>query len=178
MADQPGGRERLHAMLQAVDSVSAERLHVNDVRRVIRALEVYRLTGKPFSEQAAPERPGAFRYRVASLDMDRALLYRRIEQRVDQMIAMGLLCEVRALLDSGVPSDAQSMKGLGYKELIPCLRGECTLEEAVYEMKKGTRHYAKRQLTWMRREEDVKWIDPTSPGAYEALEKWFVKGEA
>lgn len=178
IADQPGGRERLHAMLQAVDTVSASRLHVNDVRRVIRALEVYRLTGKPFSGQAAPERPGAFRYRVASLDMDRALLYRRIEQRVDQMIDMGLLREVRALLDSGVPSDAQSMKGLGYKELIPCLRGECTLEEAVYEMKKGTRHYAKRQLTWMRREEDVKWIDPTSPGAYEALEKWFVKGEA
>ncbi len=176
-AAEEGGRERLHAWLMQVDSQTAQRLHPNDVRRVVRALEVYRLTGKPFSQQPAMEQKPSFSYRVAALHMDRETLYGRIEQRVDQMLAQGLVEEVRSLLSSGVPAEAQAMKGLGYKELIPYLRGECTLEEAVYEMKKGTRHYAKRQLTWMRREEDVQWVDSLAPDAYEQLERYFTKGE-
>jgi len=84
---------------------------------------------------------------------------------------------VRNLLESGVPADAQALKGLGYKEFIPYLKGECSLEDAVYELKLGTRHYAKRQLTWMRREEDVLWVDSLQPDAYHKLEEWFTKGE-
>lgn len=176
-ADAPGGKEKLHARLRQVDAVTAERLHVNDVRRVIRALEVFQLTGMPFSQQPSMEQPPAFPYRVASLTMDREKLYQRIEQRVELMIAQGLVDEVRGLLDSGVPADAQAMKGLGYKELVPYLRGEYDLEKAVYEMKLGTRHYAKRQLTWMRREEDVCWVDSLQADAYDRLEAWFTRGE-
>ena len=177
LSEQPGGREKLHAMLAQVDAETAARLPVGDVRRVIRALEVWRLTGIPFSRQPQREQTPAFRYRVASLNMDRAKLYERVERRVDAMLREGLVEEVRGLLDSGVPPEAQAMKGLGYKELVPYLRGECSLEAAVDEMKKGTRHYAKRQLTWMRREEDVRWLDSLSPNAYDELEAYMTKGE-
>ncbi|MGN0779500.1 MAG: tRNA (adenosine(37)-N6)-dimethylallyltransferase MiaA [Aristaeellaceae bacterium] len=177
IADSPDGKQRLHAMLAAVDADTAARLHLNDVRRVIRALEVYRLTGTPFSRQPQSEAEPSFAYRVASLTMERAALYRRIELRVDQMLAMGLVDEVRRLLDSGVPETAQALKGLGYKELIPYLQGACSLEEAVYQLKLGTRHYAKRQLTWMRREEDVLWVDSLAPDAYAQLQAWYTEGE-
>ena len=177
IAEQTDGRYLLHKQLQEIDPETAARLHVNDVRRVVRALEVYRLTGVPFSQQPQVEAEAPFEYRVASLTMDRALLYQRIEKRVDLMLEAGLVDEVRQLLAAGVPADAQALKGLGYKELIPYLSGECTLEEAVYELKLGTRHYAKRQLTWMRREEDVLWVDSLQPDAYEQLEHWFVQGE-
>ena len=93
------------------------------------------------------------------------------------MLDAGLADEVNGLLESGVPADAQALKGIGYKEMIPYLRGECTLDEAVYELKLGTRHYAKRQLTWMRREEDVLWVDSLSDDAYNQLETWFLQGE-
>ncbi len=176
-AEQTDGRFKLHRRLFEVDPDTANRLHVNDVRRVVRALEVYQLTGVPFSKQPQVEAESPYQYRVASLTMDRALLYQRIEKRVDMMLEDGLVDEVRALLEDGVPADAQVLKGLGYKELIPYIRGECTLEEAVYELKLGTRHYAKRQLTWMRREEDVLWVDSLQPDAYQKLEAWFTKGE-
>lgn len=176
-AAQEGGREELHRQLAEVDPTTAERLHVNDVRRVVRALEVWRLTGKPFSQQPSVEGEPPFRYRVATLTMDRALLYQRIEQRVDQMLRDGLVEEIRGLLAAGVSADAQAMKAIGYKEIVPFIRGECTLEEAVYELKKGTRHYAKRQLTWMRREEDVKWVDSLQPSACTELENWYTQGE-
>ena len=172
-ADREGGKARLHEELRRVDPASAARLHENDVRRIIRALEVYRLTGVPFSNQALPEEPPPFDYRVVSLTMDRAALYERINRRVDLMVQSGLIEEVRGLLSRGVPPDAQAMKGLGYKEIIPYLAGECSLEDAVYELKLGTRHYAKRQLTWMRREEDVCWVDSLSPGAQDAIRGWF-----
>ena len=177
IADSEGGKERLHRQLSEIDPETAARLHVNDVRRVIRALEVYRLTGTPFSQQPVMEQSSAFEYRVASLTMDRSLLYQRIEKRVDLMIQDGLVEEVRQLLASGVPENAQAMKGLGYKELIPYLHGEYPLEKAIYEMKLGTRHYAKRQLTWMRREEDVFWVDSLASDAYEQLEGYFMQGE-
>ena len=171
------GRDDLHARLEAVDPLSAQRIHRNNVRRVIRALEVFHLTGTPFSEQPQPEEEVPFLYRVASLTMDRELLYRRIEQRVDQMMADGLVDEVRRLLAQGVPEKAQAMMGLGYKELIPFLHGECTLDLAVAALKQGTRHYAKRQMTWMRREEDVFWVDSLADDAYEQLESWYTRGE-
>ena len=176
-AEQTDGRSTLHARLQEIDPETAARLHVNDVRRVVRALEVYELTGIPFSKQPQVEVEAPFRYRVVSLTMDREKLYQRIEQRVDAMMADGLVDEVRRLLDSGVPADAQAMKAIGYKEIVPYLEGEYSLEKAVYELKLGTRHYAKRQLTWMRREEDVLWVDSLQPDAYQQMETWFLQGE-
>lgn len=177
IAETDGGRERLYAMLLKTDPKSAQSIHMNNVRRVIRALEVHHLTGVPFSEQPQIEAEAPFRYRVVSLTMDRETLYKRIEQRVDMMIRDGLADEVRGLLERGVPATAQAMMGLGYKELIPYIHGECALEEAVGDLKLGTRHYAKRQLTWMRREEDVCWVDGLSRDAYEQLERWFTEGE-
>lgn len=176
-AKETDGRYQLHRRLLEVDPDTANRLHVNDVRRIVRALEVYLLTGVPFSKQPQVETEPPYNYRVATLTMDRSTLYQRIEKRVDMMLDAGLADEVRSLLESGVPADAQALKGIGYKEMIPYLRGECTLDEAVYELKLGTRHYAKRQLTWMRREEDVLWVDSLSDDAYNQLETWFLQGE-
>ncbi|MBE5796359.1 MAG: tRNA (adenosine(37)-N6)-dimethylallyltransferase MiaA [Clostridiales bacterium] len=176
IALEPEGKQRLHDMLEAADPVTAARLHVNDSRRVIRALEVYRLTGVPFSQQPQIQTDSRFDYRVATLTMDRSILYQRIEKRIDIMFGQGLADEVRGLLDSGVPADAQAMKAIGYKELVPYVRGEASFEETDYLLKLNTRHYAKRQLTWMRREEDVLWVDSLSPDAYETLENWYLYG--
>lgn len=177
LAAEEGGKQRLHDMLADVDPETAARLHLNDVRRAVRALEVYRLTGVPFSKQPQIQTESRFAYRVASLTMDRALLYSRIEKRVDMMIQMGLLDEVRGLLKSGVPADCQAMKAIGYKEIVPFLRGEASWEETDYLLKLNTRHYAKRQLTWMRREEDVLWVDAMMPDVYNTLENWYTRGE-
>lgn len=177
LATEDGGKQRLHDMLAEVDPETAARLHLNDVRRAVRALEVYRLTGVPFSKQPQIQTDSRFVYRVASLTMDRALLYSRIEKRVDSMIQQGLLDEVRGLLESGVPADCQAMKAIGYKEIIPYLRGEATWEETDYLLKLNTRHYAKRQLTWMRREADVLWVDTMTMDAYAMLENWYTRGE-
>jgi len=173
IAAEEGGKQRLLEMLAQVDPETAARLHPNNSRRVVRALEVYRLTGVPFSQQPQIQTESRFAYRVATLTMDRATLYSRIEKRVDMMLAQGLIDEVRALLDSGVPADAQAMQAIGYKEIVPYLRGEIAYEEMEYLLKLNTRHYAKRQLTWMRREEDVLWVDSLAPDAYETLENWY-----
>lgn len=177
IAAEDGGKQKLHDMLAAVDPDTAVRLHLNDVRRAVRALEVYRLTGIPFSKQPQLPTDGRFSYRVATLTMDRSLLYSRIEKRVDQMIAQGLVDEVRRLLASGVPADCQAMKAIGYKEIVPFLRGGATWEETDYLLRLNTRHYAKRQLTWMRREEDVLWVDSTDADAYCTLKNWYLQGE-
>lgn len=176
IALEEGGKQRLHDMLEAADPVTAARLHINDSRRIIRALEVYRLTGVPFSQQTQIQTESRFKYRVATLTMDRALLYQRVEKRIDMMFAAGLADEVRGLLESGVPADAQAMKAIGYKELVPYVRGEATFEETDYLLKLNTRHYAKRQLTWMRREPDVLWVNGLAPDAYDRLENWYVHG--
>ena len=172
-AEAEGGKEMLHRRLAGVDPVTAARLHVNDVRRVIRALEVYAVTGRPFSAQPAGAAEAPFRFRAAALTMDRGLLYARINARVEQMMAAGLLAEVRGLLESGVSPEAQSMKGIGYKELITCVTGGRDPAEAVAEIQQNTRHYAKRQWTWMRREEDVRWVDSLRPDALSQLEAYY-----
>ena len=155
------GAEYLHQMLREVDEVSADNIHANNVKRVIRALEYYKLTGDPISEHNQTERekesPYDFNYFV--LNDDRAKLYERIEQRVDKMVADGLIEEVQKLKDMGLDRTYVSMQGLGYKEILAYLEGEYDLERALYLIKRDTRHFAKRQLTWFRREREVQFIN-------------------
>ena len=155
------GAEVLHARLQEVDPESAKVIHPNNVKRTIRALEFYEETKTPISahneEQRQKESPYDFRYFV--LTHDRGILYDRIEQRVDQMLQEGLVEEVRHLKDMGYTRDMVSMQGLGYKEILSYLDGEISLDQAVSILKRDTRHFAKRQLTWFRRERDVIWLD-------------------
>lgn len=158
-ADQPGGKEKLHQQLALIDPVSSARLHVNDSRRVIRALEVFQLTGKPFSAQKPQDEACPYDLITLGVGVERAQLIERINLRVDQMLADGLVEEVEGLLADGVPADAQSMQGLGYKELTPYLEGLGTIQEAVEKIKIGTRQYAKRQMTWFRRTPNVCWLD-------------------
>ena len=157
------GAEELHRRLEKVDPVSAARLHPNDVRRVVRALEVYELTGKPLSSQKMPSAEECpWDFQIYALDLPRETMYSRVNQRVLAMMKVGLLDEVRRIRNSGVPADAQSMQGLGYKELRCCLEGKMPLDEAVTLIQTRTRHYAKRQLTWFRRDDRIKWI-PYAP---------------
>lgn len=160
------GAEALHEKLALVDPASAEMIHPNNIKRVIRALEFYEQTGKRISEhnetQRQRESPYAFAYFV--LTDDRAHLYERINRRVDQMIEEGLVNEVQALKDKGYTKQLVSMQGLGYKEILDYLDGNCTLEEAIYTIKRDIRHFAKRQLTWFKRERDVIWINKQSFG--------------
>lgn len=155
------GSEKLHEMLAEADPKAAEEIHANNVKRVIRALEFYRLTGERISEhneeQRQKESPYCFAYFV--LNQDRETLYRRIDLRVDKMMEEGLLKEVEALKEEGCRRGMVSMQGLGYKELLAYLDNETTLEEAVRILKRDTRHFAKRQLTWFRREKDVVWLE-------------------
>ncbi len=155
------GTEYLHQLLQQVDTQAARDLHPNNVKRVIRALEFYRQTGQKISEHNRKERAkeSPYRYAYFVLTDDRARLYDRIDRRVDAMMEAGLLDEVRSLRDRGVKRTCTSMQGLGYKELYACLEGECSLDEAVRIIKRDTRHFAKRQLTWFKREQDVIWMD-------------------
>jgi len=155
------GSEALHDRLRQVDEKSADMIHPNNIKRVIRALEFYHQTGTRISEhnetQRQKESPYRFVYFV--LDDERERIYRRIDQRIDQMLDQGLVAEVKQLRDMGCTRDMVSMQGLGYKEILAYLDGECTLEEAVYILKRDTRHFAKRQLTWFRREHEVRWIE-------------------
>ena len=156
-----GGIQRLHEKLREVDPVSAEEIHENNVKRVIRALEYFELNGRPISEHNKEQRQKESAYHSCYfvLNDDRARLYDRIDRRVDIMLADGLVEEVRRLKDMGYHRGLVSMQGLGYKEILSFLEGECSLEEAVYLIKRDSRHFAKRQLTWFRREKDVIWID-------------------
>lgn len=154
----------LHERLREADPVSAERLHPNDDRRIIRALEIYHLTGIRLSEQlAAQHKESPYDLILIGLEMDRALLYERIEARVDHMLAAGFVGEVEAL-GSRYRWDLPAMRGLGYKEIGLYLRGELTLADAVTLLKKNTRHYAKRQLSWFRHMKEIAWVDVTDSG--------------
>ena len=156
-----GEGEELHRMLQACDPQAAEQIHPHNIKRVIRALEFHAQTGLKISDhnclQRQKEPVWNFRYLV--LTDDRAAVYERIDRRVDQMIAYGLVDEVRALKERGLRKGMVSMQGLGYKEILAFLDQECSLEEAVYKIKRDTRHFAKRQLTWFKREKNVIWVD-------------------
>lgn len=168
------GREYIHAMLSAVDPEAAKRLHVNDFRRIIRALEVYHLGGEKISTDNKFEEQGlAYDVFTAGLRWERAALYDRINRRVDIMIEKGLVDEVQNLLASGVPREAQAMKGIGYKEIAEYLLSECSLEKAVNEIKKGTRHFAKRQFTWYRKMPYIRWYDADMLNGDEILDKVY-----
>ncbi len=155
------GAEYLHAMLREVDPKSAVDIHANNVKRVIRALEFYKQTGTRISEHNEKERlkesPYDFCYFV--LNDDRRNLYERIDARIDEMLGAGLIAEVAALKNRGFTKEMVSMQGLGYKEILDYLNGELSLEEAVYILKRDTRHFAKRQITWFKRERDVIWVN-------------------
>lgn len=155
------GAEHLHEMLKKVDPVSAEQIHANNVKRVIRALEYYKETGEPISVHNQREREKVSPYNSAYfvLNAPRPLLYERIEKRVDQMLEEGLVAEVQSLKDQGCTRELVSMQGLGYKEILAYLDGEISLEEAVYILKRDTRHFAKRQITWFKREREVIWVE-------------------
>ena len=158
------GAEALHARLREIDPKSADTIHANNIKRVIRAIEYNIQTGKLISEhnetESKKESPYDFAYFV--LNDDRKNLYARIDKRVDQMVEEGLVDEVKKLKEYGCTRDLVSMQGLGYKEILSYLEGEISLDEAIYLIKRDTRHFAKRQITWFKRERDVKWIDKPS----------------
>ncbi|TCL35915.1 tRNA dimethylallyltransferase [Anaerospora hongkongensis] len=160
----------LHNMLAQVSPEKAAKLHPHDVRRVIRALEVYEVEGKTVSETTSVGQ-GNLLYDavVIGLTMQRPLLYERINKRVDIMIAQGLIEEVQRLLDQGVSPGSQAMQGIGYKEVIQYLQGECDLPTTIENIKKATRHFAKRQLTWYRRMPYIKWVEADSFPEYNKM---------
>lgn len=176
IADEPGGRQKLHRMLADVDEASARKLHPNDLRRVIRAIEVYELTGTPLS-QTRQEENGEFDVLPLAIRMERETLYRRIEKRVDVMLESGLYDEVRSLLEAGVPPQAQSMQGIGYKEIIPVIAGQATLDKARSEIILNTKHYAKRQETWFKGENATLWLEKENavPAAKEAVRSFLAR---
>ena len=155
------GAEYLHEKLREVDSKSAENIHANNVKRVISALEFYHHNCTPISEHNEEQKQQTSPYNLAYfvLTAPREILYERIDRRVDQMMEEGLLEEVKSLRERGCHRGMVSMQGLGYKEILAYLEGEYPLEEAVRILKRDTRHFAKRQLTWFRREQDVIWVD-------------------
>ncbi|MEI7024354.1 tRNA (adenosine(37)-N6)-dimethylallyltransferase MiaA [Paenibacillus sp. y28] len=156
------GPEALLDKLRAVDPITASRLHVNDQRRIVRALEVYHLSGISMSEhQHRQKKDSPYEYCMVGLTMDRDLLYKRIEARVDIMLQDGLVEEVQGLLDQGYSRDLVSMQGLGYKEIAAALTGEMPMDTAVSLLKQGTRRFAKRQLSWFRHMKEIEWVDVT-----------------
>ena len=177
--DEHGG-EAMRAMLHSFDPDRAEKLHPADKRRIVRAIEVYLLSGDTITAhdertKAVPKRYNAVTY---ALDFtDRTDLYRRIDLRVDRMAVLGLFDEVRALLDRGVPDDCTAMQAIGYKEAVLALRGAMTREDALERIKQSSRQYAKRQLTWLRRDKDIRWVrwdkQPDIPSAaYRIANDW------
>lgn len=155
------GNEYVYLLLKDIDPESADKIHCNDIKRVIRALVFYKQTGMKISEhnkiESKKQSPYAYKYFV--LNMPRELLYSRIDNRVDKMFDEGLINEVKALTEKGYGKDMVAMKGLGYKEIIDYFDGNITLEDAKYIIKRDTRHFAKRQITWFKREKDVIWVN-------------------
>lgn len=157
------GKEYIHNMLEEIDPESFKKLYPNDLKRVIRALEVYKVTGETISkfnennQNTSENSPYNLHYYV--LNMDRSKLYERIDKRVDLMLQEGLIEEVKLLQKMGCQPDMQSMKGIGYKEILYYLDKRISLDEAIYLIKKGSRNYAKRQLTWFRKDKRAVWLD-------------------
>lgn len=156
------GKDRLYEELVKVDPISAKRIHPNDLHRILRALEVYYITNKPLSYWHYHGREGNSEYEVLwiGLNRDRNELYDRINKRVDEMILQGLIEEVRRLLELGYSPELPAMRGHGYRELCDYFDGKCSLREAIDNIKRDTRHYAKRQMTWFRKWKDIEWFHP------------------
>ncbi|QEM67123.1 tRNA (adenosine(37)-N6)-dimethylallyltransferase MiaA [Geobacter sp. FeAm09] len=163
------GNEAMLEQLRQVDPESAARMHPNNLVRIIRALEVHRLTGVPLSRHQQEHAFGTQRYDSLQIGIrvDRQELYRRIEARVDQMLAAGLVAEVGGLLARGYDRQSKAMRAIGYKETAAYLAGECGLDEAVWIMKRDTRRYAKRQLTWFNADPDILWFE--YPGKFATI---------
>lgn len=155
------GPQALYKRLADIDPLAASKLHPEDVRRVIRALEVHRHTGRPISSYHTLARPGKPFYNLLmfGLTMDRETLYRRIEQRVDFMLSAGLVEEVKRLMKMGFSTELSSMRGLGYKEIAAHLDGKLSIAQATDTLKRNTRRFAKRQMTWFRRDDRIKWFN-------------------
>ena len=163
---EKNGKEALHKVLEELDADAAARLHVNDVRRVIRAIEVAQ-KGEAVNQYAAEEMP--YDALVFGLNMERQFLYERINKRVDKMLDDGLENEVRSLLAAGVPEDAQSMKSIGYRQMLWYINGQMPYAEAVDKLKQATRNFAKRQVTWYKRMPYIKWVDIDERLDYDAV---------
>ena len=172
LAEQPGGRRKLHDMLSEIDPEAALKLHENDVRRVSRAIEVYRLTGRTQSEQARldAQREGDYRETLFALSWPREELYRRIDARVDEMLKAGLIDEVRALMRDE-RNHPTAMQAIGYKEIAAALEGRMAMVDAVELVKKLSRNYAKKQLTWFKRDPRTIWIEAAGKGADEVAQE-------
>lgn len=168
-ASDEDGASELYEMLMTVDPKAAQEIHPRNLKRIIRALEFYHQTGKKISEhnETQRQRESPYNYAYFVLTDERSRLYERIDRRVDLMMEQGLLDEVRYLKERGVRKDSTAMQGLGYKELYAYLEGEYPLDEAVRIIKRDTRHFAKRQLTWFKRERDVIWADKSVIGQEE-----------
>lgn len=163
------GEEALHDKLRVIDPESADRLHANDRRRVIRALEIFYMSGQTMTAHlASQKKESPYELCIIGLSMDRALLYKRIEERIDAMVQEGLVEEVQGLLDAGCPKQAISMQALGYKEIVSYLEHELSFEEAVTLLKRDTRRFAKRQLSWFRHMKDIDWVDVTDTANFSA----------
>ena len=167
---EESGREYVHAMLAKMDAKAAEKLHPNDLKRVIRALEVYRRTGQSIMMRNVNS-PDHLRYDavVIGLIMERNQLYERINQRVDAMMSAGLIDEVAGLLERGITRECQSMQAIGYKEIAAYLKGEIGLDTAIANIKQATRHFAKRQMTWYRKMPYIVWFDVNQCGGYNSM---------
>ena len=172
IADEKDGPQRLHDRLQKVDPATAQKLHPHDIRRVIRALEIYETSGRAKSAQADEQRrEGPYHVLVYGLSLPREMMYARINARVDEMVRNGLVGEVKGLLERGIEPrpEGGAMQAIGYKEIVSALRGEMTLEKAVDLIKQGSRRYAKRQWTWFRHDPRTKWFDWTAYDSEDAL---------
>jgi tRNA dimethylallyltransferase len=171
------GNRHLHDRLKDIDPLAASRIHENDTKRVIRAIEVYTHTNRTISEHSRMSRmdPPPYNYILFGLNWDRKKLYDRIDKRVDRMIEIGLIDEVKNLVEMGYDKGATAMQGIGYKEVLSYLKGECSLEEMIYILKRNTRRYAKRQLTWFRRIQEINWLQVDENSDFKGLAEKIVQ---
>jgi tRNA dimethylallyltransferase len=156
---QENGNLYIYEKLKKVDPITANKLHPNNLKRIIRALEYYYSTGKLFSQKKITKKESIYKLAMIGLNCERSVLYDKINKRVELMLKNGLVDEVKMLLDKGVTTSYTAMQGLGYKQIAQYLRGEISYEEAVRRLKRDTRHFAKRQLTWFRRDERIIWYE-------------------
>ncbi len=168
------GAEAMHQRLAEIDPEAAENIHPNNTKRVIRAIEIFETTGKTMTEQnkESKEIPSPYDFILCALSCDRPMLYERIDRRVEIMTENGLFEEVEDLLKGGVPKTAQSMQGIGYKEAVQYIEGEITKEESIALIQKNSRNYAKRQLTWFKRE-NYQWFDCLDESLYEQVKTYI-----